>query len=514
VNRLALSLVSCLIVSSLDFAPRVTHADTYVPYVAAGWWNEPGQSGQFNGGGSNYYCGQGVTWEVRDFFAFDPRALDLSGKTLLSARLELYANSGHYGSEDPSETLEIRDVLSDIDLLISTSTGCCQAALFEDLGSGTLYGSAVVDASSADTFIVIDLNATGLALIESAAGSSRVAFGGSLATISGTAPYTESIFGGSSGGSSTTRLALSLCGDGNRDTGEACDDGNIAPGDGCTEVCTCEPTPDSDGDGVSDPCDVCPDDFDPDQTDSDGDLIGDLCDNCDFAGNAGQEDVDADGVGDACDNCQTEANFPQDDADGDGLGDACDPCTNVAADRNITGNPRLRFKRILDGDGGDDSMLFSGEFALPPGSSFADVDPLTKPVRLGMTNSVGEHFMLVILPTTSFAGAGSAGWTINGAGTRFSFRDKTSAPPFGIVAVRIEDRSRKSPGQIRFKLKTRKADYATLPILGAPYFITPQLPLQAAISVGDVLDSECGETAFTGSECVANELKESISCVR
>jgi len=36
-----------------------------------------------------------------------------------------------------------------------------------------------------------------------------------------------------------------------------------------------------------------------------------------------------------------------------GVGDVCDPCTNVAVDRNITVKPRLRFKRILDGDGGE-----------------------------------------------------------------------------------------------------------------------------------------------------------------
>ena len=38
--------------------------------------------------------------------------------------------------------------------------------------------------------------------------------------------------------------------------------------------------PDSDGDGVSDVCDNCPNDYNPDQNDSNGNGIGDACDPC------------------------------------------------------------------------------------------------------------------------------------------------------------------------------------------------------------------------------------------
>jgi len=51
--------------------------------------------------------------------------------------------------------------------------------------------------------------------------------------------------------------------------------------------------PDTDGDGIPDPCD--PDD--------DNDTIPDTADNCRLIPNPDQTDTDGDGIGDACDNC-------------------------------------------------------------------------------------------------------------------------------------------------------------------------------------------------------------------
>ncbi len=81
-----------------------------------------------------------------------------------------------------------------------------------------------------------------------------------------------------------------------------------------TDVAVVELPPDSDGDGVLDVNDNCPDVENPDQSDLDGDSIGDACD----------PDADGDGIPDSDDNCQDLANADQEDADGDGQGDACD----------------------------------------------------------------------------------------------------------------------------------------------------------------------------------------------
>ncbi len=57
---------------------------------------------------------------------------------------------------------------------------------------------------------------------------------------------------------------------------------------------------DTDGDGVNNDVDNCPDVANPDQADSDGDGIGDACDNCPTVYNPDQLDSDGDGIGDAC----------------------------------------------------------------------------------------------------------------------------------------------------------------------------------------------------------------------
>lgn len=86
----------------------------------------------------------------------------------------------------------------------------------------------------------------------------------------------------------------------------------------------CPDPTDSDGDGIGDLCDNCPDDDNPDQLDSDNDGTGDACDEC--------TDGDGDGFGDpgyaantcADDNCPDIYNPDQTDSDGDGIGDVCD----------------------------------------------------------------------------------------------------------------------------------------------------------------------------------------------
>ena len=59
--------------------------------------------------------------------------------------------------------------------------------------------------------------------------------------------------------------------------------------------------PDTDGDGVTDNEDNCPNDYNPAQSDSDSDNVGDLCDNCPDISNSNQMDGDNDEIGDACD---------------------------------------------------------------------------------------------------------------------------------------------------------------------------------------------------------------------
>jgi uncharacterized protein YegL len=86
----------------------------------------------------------------------------------------------------------------------------------------------------------------------------------------------------------------------------------------------CEP--DSDGDGIINACDNCPNTPNANQANSDNDTLGDACDNCPTVTNQNQANGDSDTLGDACDNCPTVTNQNQANGDGDTLGDACDNC--------------------------------------------------------------------------------------------------------------------------------------------------------------------------------------------
>ena len=93
--------------------------------------------------------------------------------------------------------------------------------------------------------------------------------------------------------------------------------------------------PDTDGDGVSDAQDNCPEVENPLQTDGDGDRVGDECDNCPDEPNADQMNSDADPLGDACDNCPNTDNEDQIDCDGDGTGDRCDNDNSLCFDEEF-----------------------------------------------------------------------------------------------------------------------------------------------------------------------------------
>ena len=142
---------------------------------------------------------------------------------------------------------------------------------------------------------------------------------------------------------------------------------------------------DTDGDGVPDEFDNCPNDFNPAQQNYDLDDVGDVCDpdddndgicdpgesdpscsgsensrpydsendsdededicgdidNCPDEPNPNQEDTDlggGDGVGDVCDNCPTVYNPQQDDnypPQGNNIGDACDCEGNFNCDGSL-----------------------------------------------------------------------------------------------------------------------------------------------------------------------------------
>jgi len=110
--------------------------------------------------------------------------------------------------------------------------------------------------------------------------------------------------------------------------------------------------PDSDGDGIKDSEDDCPNVFGPAETngcpDSDGDSVLDKDDKCpETPGKVelmGCPDADNDGIADGDDECPNEAGLAKfngcPDTDGDGIADKNDDCPNEAGIAELNGCPR------------------------------------------------------------------------------------------------------------------------------------------------------------------------------
>ncbi len=107
----------------------------------------------------------------------------------------------------------------------------------------------------------------------------------------------------------------------------------------------CDTFDDTDGDGVADSLDNCPNVSNPAQENNDADSYGNACDNCDDTTNQDQQDSDGDGVGDPCDNCKLVRNPTQADADNDGIGTAC------------------QYPLVCEGDMNDDAWLSPGDIS-------------------------------------------------------------------------------------------------------------------------------------------------------
>lgn len=104
---------------------------------------------------------------------------------------------------------------------------------------------------------------------------------------------------------------------------------------------------DSDGDGVNDDVDNCPNTANADQADNDGDGAGDACD----------PDDDNDGVLDVDDNCQFTANSDQANYDGDAEGDTCDDDDdNDGCNDDVDAHPYSNQDATINIDGCDSGV--------------------------------------------------------------------------------------------------------------------------------------------------------------
>jgi hypothetical protein len=207
------SLVACCFIEA--------RADTIVINATyTGWYRNDGTNNADGSGGSitgpslyNYVVGQTVPETVRNYFVFN-----LSGvtglETLTSSQLRIFSPTSSlpsfgsgYGSTDPREIYAVYDVSTDPNTL-GTARG---VSIFNDLGTGILFGTVIVTLQSSNGLVVTtDLNAAAIAELQQNSG--LFAFGGTLTTLDPTRTTPEFIFGGTGIGQPRDSVRLVLSG--------------------------------------------------------------------------------------------------------------------------------------------------------------------------------------------------------------------------------------------------------------------------------------------------------------
>jgi hypothetical protein len=197
---------------------------------------------------------------------------------------------------------------------------------------------------------------------------------------------------------------------------------------------------------------------------------------------AGAADSDGDGVCDSVDTCPNTPDPGQADTDGDGLGDACDPCTSGSA----TDETKMTFSK-LDPPGGDDKFKLKGVVTLPFPYAPA-LDPVTKGVRVIVQDGGGGTVIDATIPGGVLANG--TGWKTSG--TVYRYKNGDASPPPGLAGIKkvvLLDLSSHNPGQIKFTVTGKNSTYAIA-----------SLPLRATLVIDSPLAStgQCGEVTFPG----------------
>ena len=147
----------------------------------SGWW---ASFGSHNPNNPIYFAGLVPGFaELRNFVAFD---VPEDVTNLFNAELRLFNPASPpgdgYFSADPTETFEVFDVVTPVPELVAGGDG--RVDIFEDLGTGSSYGSRVVSADDNGTVVSIDLNQDAIDDIRAASGG-QFATGGALTTLVG-----------------------------------------------------------------------------------------------------------------------------------------------------------------------------------------------------------------------------------------------------------------------------------------------------------------------------------------
>jgi hypothetical protein len=183
----------------MAICPSESAQTVVIPPTNRAWFSETGFHSLFLSTG-NYVTGDliGGHSNYRNVFVFDLTELS---QPILSAQLALTVPVAGYGSPDSSENYELHDVVTPIATL-QTADGI---AVWNDLGTGVVYGSRTMTAADIGTVVEIELNSSAVAAMNATHGP--FGFGGSLTTLDNL-KNDEYVFGHTGSGQSLAQLRI------------------------------------------------------------------------------------------------------------------------------------------------------------------------------------------------------------------------------------------------------------------------------------------------------------------
>jgi 6-phosphogluconolactonase (cycloisomerase 2 family) len=161
------------------------------------------------------------------------------------------------------------------------------------------------------------------------------------------------------------------------------------------------------------------------------------------------------------------------------------PSYAVSCSAGITiAKPRLRItKNLLPA--GDEAITLSGEFTVA--STAAPINPIAYGIRFRVNDSSGQPLFNRVVPRGAPIGAGRPGWTVNRAGTTWTYRDAKGSNAAGITRVVVQHRTpATTPGRYSVSITGKGSNFRVDP---------GSLPLQMLVILGGADQAALGQCA-------------------
>ncbi len=160
-------------------------------------------------------------------------------------------------------------------------------------------------------------------------------------------------------------------------------------------------------------------------------------------------------------------------------------------------HPKLTIGK-LNTPAGDDTLSFQGTLTLP--SPFSPpLDPSANGVRLLIDDNAGSVLDMTV-PGGAFASPPGKGWKVNRSGTTWTYQDKTTAPPGGIYKAVIQNKSKVTPGLVKFAVNG-KAESST--VASTDLLMTARMIIAPS-------GGQCGDASF--QSCAFNAKGSTLKC--